>query len=325
MANDSSALRFKADKESNEASLFGDLEDTAIEIKHPEPGEAEKWSTLERLNKEKELVGLFLSAHPLDEYKLVLQFACNTTMAELESIPNPRGKDEADAKLRELANNPAEVERIRKIQGRDITCGGIVTAWREGVSKSGNPYGILTLEDYSGKHDFVLFGAAYPTWRGYGREGMYLYIQAKYQNKRFVREARTIFDVEFSIGSIKQLNEVSDTLMESLTVVLDHRQLTHSAIKQMSDAIVNRTFEDPSLLSVNKPTSSLFFEVCDPVKNYIVKLYSRPHKVRITPPLVDFLRSQPGCVCKINGKVVEEERFESQEVEEVMEDMLPDD
>ena len=320
------AQKYKADKESNEMSLFADLGDAEISIKHPEPEpDVERWSTLERLNREKELVGLFLSAHPLDEYKLVLQFACNTTMAELESLPNPKGKEEADAKLRELASNPAEVERIRKIQNREITCGGIVTAWREGTSRAGNPYGVLTLEDYSGKHDFVFFGNAYPTWRGYGKEGMYLFIQAKYQNKRFVRDARTIFDLEFTIGSIKQLNEVAENLMESLTVVLDHRQLTKSTIRQMSDAIINRSFEDSSLITATKPQTSLYFEVCDPIKNYVVRLYSRQHKVRVTPTLVDFLRSQPGIVCKINGKLVEDEKYENQESEEVMEDMLPDD
>ncbi len=246
-------------------------------------------------------------------------------MAELESLPNPKGKEEADAKLRDLANNPAELERIRKIQGRDITCGGIVTAWREGTSRAGNPYGVLTLEDYSGKHDFVLFGNAYPTWRGFGKEGMYLYIQAKYQNKRFVRDARTIFDLEFAIGQIKQLSEVAETLMESLTVVLDHRQLKHSTIQQMSDAIINRKADIGTTGASGPANTSLFFEVCDPIKSYIVRLYSRQHKVRVTPTLVDFLRSQPGVACKINGKLVEDENYEAQETEEVMEDMLPDD
>ena len=306
-------------------SLFDDLEDVEISIKHPEPeADVERWSTLERLNKEKELVGLFLSAHPLDEYKLVLKFACNTSMAELDSLPNPRGKEEAEAKLRELAGNKEEMERIRKIQSREITCGGIVTAWREGTSRAGNPYGVLTVEDYSGKHDFVLFGNAYPTWRGYGKEGMYLYIQAKYQNKRFVRDARTIFDVEFSIGSIKQLSEVADNLMESLTVVLDHRQLKHSTIQQMSDAIIHHSLEDAPAVQPHANTS-LYFEVCDPIKNYIVRLYSRQHKVRVTPTLVDFLRSQPGVVCKINGKLVEDEHYENQEAEEMVDDLLPDD
>ena len=323
--------KFKADKESNEMSLFGDLEENDVMIQHPEPPkEFEQWSTLERLNREKELVGLFLSAHPLDEYKFQLKYACNTTMAELESIPNPRTKEEQDAKWKELQGNPAEVERIRKIQNRDITCGGIVTAWREGTSRSGNPYGILTVEDYSGRHEFALFGNAYPQWRGFGKEGMYLYIQAKYQPKRFLRgEPRTIFDVEFTIGTIQQLSQVADSLLDSLTVKLDCHRLTHAGIEQMADAIIKRSLEDTRIRNVEAKTS-LYFELCDPLKNYVVKLYSRQHKAHITTSLIDFLRAQDGAQVRINNRLVEDlvaVQEETAEDEEMLDaaDMLPDD
>ena len=321
--------KFKADKESNEMSLFGDLEENDVMIQHPEPPkEFEQWSTLERLNREKELVGLFLSAHPLDEYKFQLKYACNTTMAELESIPNPRTKEEQDAKWKELQGNPAEVERIRKIQNRDITCGGIVTAWREGTSRSGNPYGILTVEDYSGRHEFALFGTAYPQWRGFGKEGMYLYIQAKYQPKRFLRgEPRTIFDVEFTIGTIQQLSQVADSLLDNLTVVLDCHSLTHAGIEQMADAIIKRSLEETRIRNVEAKTT-LFFELCDPLKNYVVKLYSRNHKAHITTGLVDFLRAQDGATVRINDRLVEDVVAVTDESEDTMtemEDLLPDD
>ena len=314
--------KFKADKESNEASLFGDMDDMEVAIAHPLPPEADRWSTLERLNKEKELVGLFLSAHPLDEYKLVLKYACNTTMADLESIPNPKSRDEQEAKLRELAENPKELERISQLQAREITCGGIVTGWREGTSKAGNPYGVLTLEDYSGKHDFVFFGAAYPQWRGFGREGMYLYIQAKYQPKRFVREVRSIFDVEFNIGSIRQLNEVAPTLLEDLTVVLDGGKLSMAGIRMMVDSILQKDTEEASVPA----TSNLYFEVTEPSQNLSVRLYSRHHRVGISTALVDFLRNQDGVECKINGLLVEDPQ--AAEVEEEAfdaADLMPDD
>ncbi len=312
--------KFKADKESNEMSLFGDMEDCEIQIQHPEPPkEVETWSTLERLNKEKELVGLFLSAHPLDEYKFQLLYACNTTMAELESVPNPRGKDEQETILRDLETKPDELERISKLQSREITCGGIVTGWREGTSKAGNPYGILTLEDYSGKHDFVLFGAAYPQWRGFGKEGMYLFIQAKYQPKRFVREVRSIFDVEFSIGTIKQLNQVSDNLLTDLTVMLNCHQLSKAGIHQMADAIIRRVLEDESHRQTEAKTS-LYFELCDPIKNYVVKLYSRTCRVHITTGLIEFLRSLDGVMCRINNRLVEDQNTQAEEEEAVIDE-----
>lgn len=298
-------------------------------IQHPEPPkEFEQWSTLERLNREKELVGLFLSSHPLDEYKFQLKYACNTTMAELESIPNLRSKEEQEAKWRELQNTPDEVERIRKIQARDITCGGIVTAWREGTSRSGNPYGILTIEDYSGRHEFALFGNAYPQWRGFGKEGMYLYIQAKYQPKRFVREVRSIFDVEFTIGTIQQLSQVADSLLDDLTVVLDCHRLTHAGIEQMADAIVRRTFEDVRMKKNIEAKTSLYIELSDSIKNYVVKLYSRKYKAHITTDLIEFLRALDGAKVRINNRPVEDVVAVAEEADDVMPDeadLLPDD
>ena len=327
--------KFKADKESNELSLFGDLEDAMVAIQHPEPPkDYDQWSTLERLNKEKELVGLYLSAHPLDEYKFQLLYACNTTMADLESIPNPRTKEEQDAKLQELRENRPELERIQKLQGREITCGGIVSGWREGTSKAGNPYGILTVEDYSGRHDFALFGQAYPQWRGFGKEGMYLYIQAKYQPKRFLRgEARTPFDLEFNIGSIRQLDQVADSLLESLTVVMDCHRLTHAGIEQMADAIIHRALEEERRAALApgdrlpEAHTALYFEVCDPNQGYVVKLYSRKFKVHITTPLIDLLRSMDGVAVKVNGRLIEDTVPANEEVEQEMDasELLPDD
>lgn len=312
-------------------SLFDDLLDNEIQIAHPEPSkEVETWSALDRLNKEKDLVGLFLSAHPLDEYKYQLLYACNTTMADLESIPNPRSKDEQEAKWRELSDNHEELERIRKIQSRDITCGGLVTGWREGTSKSGNPYGILTVEDYSGKHEFAFFGAAYPQWRGFGKEGMYLYIQAKYQPKRFVREVRTVFDVELSIGSIRQLDHDADNLLESLTVVLDSSKLDMSTIQQLVDTIACRSLEDKNNQQEGEQMEShtaLYFEIEDPETNYSVRLYSRKVRARITRPLIDFLMSMDGVSCKINEHPVEDQTSTQEDVQEEMqeEEMLQDD
>lgn len=311
-------------------SLFGDLEDNEIEIQHPLPAaEFDRWSTLERLSKEKDLVGLYLSAHPLDEYKYELLYGCNTTLAELESIPNPRGREEKAAKLEELSKNPQEMERIQKFMGREISCGGLVTAWREGNSKkNGEPYGILTLEDYSGKHDFLFFGAAFPQWRGFGKEGMYLFIQAKYQPSRFLygRPPHNIFDYDFTIGSIKQLNEVSENLLESLVVMLDCHKLSGANILQMADVIIHRSLDEGDKQNEKTPKTSLYFELFDPNRGYAVKLYSRKFRVRITHNLIEFLRSLDGVQLRINNRLVED--MQQQETdEEIMEEeeMLPDD
>ena len=113
--------KYQLDKNSAANSLFGGAD--SVEISRPEVPAYEPWSDLERLNKEKEFVGIYMSAHPLDEFKLALDFGCNT---KLEEFLNPDS-----------------------LKGREIVMGGIVTNFFEGITKTGNPYGRLKLEDYT--------------------------------------------------------------------------------------------------------------------------------------------------------------------------------
>ena len=299
--------KFRAEKQSNEASLFDDLGDAEIDIAHPPVPDAEPVSNLERLNNEKEYVGLYLSGHPLDEYKFQLLYACNTTMAELSSIPNPRREDIARV-LNETS--PQEQERIMRLMGREIVCGGLVTNWREGMSKAGNPYGVITLEDYSGKHEIALFGQNFPQWSGYGKVGMYLLIHAKYQPKRFARNPQNFLDYEFTIGKIDQLSDVADSLIEDFTVTIDHRHLTEQIVRMLCDEILNQ----PAGEDRRSPSTSLRFEVEDAISHYHVPLFCRNRKVRITSELVDYVRSLDGVQVKINNRpVVDESASEDSE------------
>ncbi|MCR5394508.1 MAG: DNA polymerase III subunit alpha [Bacteroidales bacterium] len=306
--------KYRAEKQSNETSLFGALSDVDVTIQHPTIPEGIPMSTLERLNLEKEHVGLYLSAHPLDDYKLQLKYACNTRMNELESIPRARGREEMQQKLAELEQRPEEMERIRQIQSREIICGGLVTGWREGVSQKGNTYGILTVEDYSGKHEFPLFGESYPAFRGYGKEGMFILIHAKYVPGKYLRTPpRTIFDLNFEILKIEQLDLVADKLIEDFTVRVDSLKITDQIVHMLQSELLAK----PDNSIAQKPASTLlYFEVCDAIKNYNVRLFCREHKVRVSNELVEYVRSLDGVECSINGHLVVDERTTAEEEED---------
>ena len=123
---------YQTEKQQAQNSLFGGFDDLEIQTP-PLPKTDERWSDIERLNKERELVGIYLSAHPLDEYKIVLDNLCNTRCDELADV--------------------------NKLEGReDVTIGGIVTNVRTGFTKTGKPYGIVTLEDFAGSGELGLFG-----------------------------------------------------------------------------------------------------------------------------------------------------------------------
>ena len=313
--------RFRADKESNENSLFGDIGDDAIEIAHPKIPDCEPMSNLERLKIEEEYVGLFLSGHPLDEDKYQLLYACNTTMAELEKMPKARNKDEQTSVLAQLS--PEQQQSLMQFQNREIVCGGLVTAFHDGVSKTGNKYGIVTIEDYSGKHEFPLFGDAYPTFSGYCHPGMYLYITAKYQQKRYVRQVSNIFDREFTILKIQLLSDVADRLLERLTVVIDLSACSKAVVGLIKKEIVDEMSDEDR----QKANTDLYFELLDKSLDVTVPLHARDVKVRVTSDIVDFLQNQEGLQCKINNRLVSAvvtDEADSDETAEMLEEMLDD-
>ena len=194
--------RYQADRAIATNSLFGG--ENLVDIATPEIPAAERWSDLERLNKERELVGIYLSAHPLDEYAIVLEHVCNTHMAELE--------DKAS------------------LAGREITMGGMVTSVRRGISKNGNPYGIAKIEDYSGSAEIPFFGNDWVNFQGYLFEGTFLYIKARCQAKQWQQDK-----LELKITSIELLPDVKEKLIEKITILIPLSVLDTALIAELSE------------------------------------------------------------------------------------------
>ena len=194
--------RYQTDKSMAVNSLFGG--ENIIEVATPDIPQAERWSDLDRLNKERELVGIYLSAHPLDEYAVILENVCNTHMAELE-------------------NREALV-------GREITMGGIVTAVRRGISKNGKPYGIAKIEDYSGSAELPFFGNDWVTWQNYLGERMFLYIKARCQANQWNKDK-----LDLRVTSIELLPDVKERLIEKITIFIPLTLLDKALIAELSD------------------------------------------------------------------------------------------
>lgn len=238
--------KYQADKISQASTLFGG--DASFAISRPEIPYAESWPDLERLDKERELVGLYLSAHPLDKYALALKYGCNTRVIELSDIAA-------------LAN-------------KDLTFGGIVTGFKEGMTRTGNPYGIIRLEDYSGTGEIALFGKDYVDYRKFGVVGMYLFFRGKSVPKKYRENEYTL-----AIGGIELLNEIGDKLIKKITI-----QLPVSKVNRLTtDTLADFLRPEPNSMT------ELYFQVYDPATNYRVNLYSRARKVTVTKALIDYL------------------------------------
>ncbi|MEG1749651.1 MAG: DNA polymerase III subunit alpha [Tannerellaceae bacterium] len=249
--------KFQLDKSSSANSLFGD--DNFVAIATPEIPYCERWGDLERLNKEKELVGIYLSAHPLDEYRTILTYVCNTGMAELSDRDS--------------------------LKGRELLLGGIVTAFREGMTKMGKPYGIVKIEDFTGNGEIALFGNDYIEYSKYCRIGMYLLINATVQPRRWKED-----ELDFKIGSIRLLQDEKDKLIEKLTISLPIHDLDEPTINELSVLIKN-----------NPGHSLLYFKVVDGEHNISLGLFSQNIRLTVTRELVDFLQLNENIDFKING------------------------
>jgi DNA polymerase-3 subunit alpha len=240
--------KYQQDKNSAMNSLFGSLN---IDISKPSIPKMEPWSNIERLNKERELVGIFLSSHPLDEHYITLNYICNVKMKDFEE---------------------AKTKRINQ----EITVGGIVTNYREGVTRNDKPYGILRLEDFSGTGEIPLFGNDFIDYGKYGRTNIYLLIKGM-----FVANQYNPSNVNFKISSVQSLNEIKNKIVQKITIFLPLYKLDEELIAELS-----------SILKNNQGSSSLFFKIEDVEKNLFVSMVAEEEKVQIDKQFVQYLEDK---------------------------------
>ena len=267
-------INHQMSKSKQQNSLF---EASMIEIPPPEIPQAERLSDLERLNKERELVGVYLSSHPLEPYSLLLDYVCNVSLKDFSS-----GLD--------------------KFVGKDIIMGGIVTMYREGITQKGAPYGIITLEDYSGTAEIPLFSKNFVEFGAYGKKDLYLLVYgkvelAKYNNKPQLR-----------LSKIMLMDEAMKNQIKEMVIVIDSQDMDSSNTNLLKSIL------EKSLSG----TTDLRFEIVDKTQGFSVELYSRSKKVTIDKALVSALDEIEGITVKINGKIAEKKQQSQEDNEEEM-------
>ena len=206
--------RFQAEKNNAQQSLFGGGGE--VDIQRPVLPACADWSQLETLTKEREMIGLYLSAHPLDDYSVVIEHMCKTQLNELDNLENFRGQELAVA--------------------------GMVVNVQNLVSKTGKPWGKFTLEDYNGTREFVLFGKDYENFRKFLFPDYFLFVRAKVQPRPYNDK-----ELELKIVSMMQLSEVRDTIKE-MHLRLPVEEITPELVRGLSERVT--ASEGPTLLRV---------------------------------------------------------------------------
>lgn len=241
--------RFQAEKSNAQQSLFGG--GGAVDIQRPTVPSCLDWNQLETLNKEREMMGLYLSAHPLDEYKIIIDNMCKTQLSELEDL--------------------------EALRGQEVAVAGLVVDVQNLMTKTGKNFGRFKLEDYNSTHEFVLFGKDYENFRKYLFKDYYLMVRGKIQPRPYQKEG-TPEQLEFKIVGMMQLEEVRDTMIKELHLQLPIAELTERLIADLTTA-----------LKRSKGSTLVRMRLYDPEMGVQLRLFSKSHRVELTTELVDFL------------------------------------
>ena len=198
---------FQAEQAEARNSLFGGLD--AVAIATPPVPQAEAWSTIERLNKERDLVGIYISGHPLDDYRIVLDKLCNTHCVELG-------------------------DKMELLKKGKVTFGGMVTAVRTGFTKKGSAYGVVSIEDYYGAGELALFGEDWGNHNSKFIIGSSVYVEArlsqKYPGSTFV---------DFGIASVQYMQDVKERNLRSLTISVDPTAISDDTVQNLATIIAD--------------------------------------------------------------------------------------
>jgi DNA polymerase-3 subunit alpha len=238
--------KMQTDKQMTQNSLFDG--NNAVAINRPEIPQIEEWNILEKLNREKDLIGMYLSAHPLDPFRLEIEYLTNMKLSEFENINH--------------------------LEGKEFAVAGLVTIARDAISKTGKPWGALTLEDFSGSYEFRFFGKDHETFRNYIREGLPLFIKGSVQ-----RNYRNELDPK--IKTITYLSNVRDEMLKSVSLTLPL-----SAINDDLMVLLNEQIDK------HKGKTLLKFKIIDKEGNQAITMFSRNTKISLDNEIVDFLREQ---------------------------------
>ena len=182
--------RYQASVQEMQNSLFGAI--GGVEVATPAIPKAEPWSQLELLNRERELVGMYLSAHPLDPYYMEVTYGCNTPLAEV--------KNQADQLDKEL------------------TLGGLVVDFQTRMNRKGGQYGIMKIEDYSGSYEFMLFGNKFIDYQKFGIPGCAIVVRGAFE-KGYSENVR------FNVRSIDLLENLKGKMVRNLVISLNDDDL----------------------------------------------------------------------------------------------------
>lgn len=253
--------KIQQERATAQQSLFGgEVSNTMIQ--KPILPNVPEWPKLMLLEKEKFLIGIYLSAHPLDDYKFELEHFTTEGIVLAKLLSE------------DLVNE----------KGREITVGGMVIDSREAMTKTGKPFSVMTLADYSGSHQFYFFGQDFVKFANYCKTGLFLLVHGKVVS-RFGNSDQ----LEFKLDQIELLSDVRNAKVKNITLEMPLQNVTEDFVNNLNEEVSN-----------NKGDAVVRFNIWDAENKIMINLFSRNTRVELTNSLLDFLQNQEELVLKIN-------------------------
>jgi len=254
---------------SSQSSLFGGS--VASYIPEPPMPEAEEWPLIEKLKYEKDVIGIYLTGQPLDNYKLELQRYCNATVSDLKNMQKARsgeGGDDVKAAFNELRKKG------------ELSIGGLVANVQHKMTKTGKPFGTFVLEDYNDSYEFALFGEDYVKFRNLLVDGYFLHIKGNIEEKFRQKD-----NWDLRIATMSLLTEMRDKLTKSVTVCIDLNSLNDGLMSNLEQIVEENNQKYPV------KNCTLRFMVRDMEESLLIELPSKTFKVNPSDDLMAEIQS----------------------------------
>ena len=250
------AIKYGAKHQENEnsaqVSLFGDASD--VQIAEPLVPPCEEWGTMEKLAREKEVVGIYISGHPLDDFRVEMNTFCNATLAFFKNL--------------------------EPYVNRELCFGGVVTDVQHRVSKQGKGWALFTLEDYTDSFEFRIFGEEYLRFRHFFVKNSFVFVKVRVNEGWTNKDTGKKSDPRIQFNSFQLLHDVMETYAKKLSIQLDIKDLQEKRINILND-----------LFKMHEGNHALNFVIYDNDEKLKLNMSSRKQKLKISQELLDELAS----------------------------------
>jgi DNA polymerase-3 subunit alpha len=250
--------KIQIEKQTSQQSLFE--KENTLQVTKPRITTEEDWPKLAMLDKEKELIGIYLSAHPLDTYKLEIEHFCTHSLSDLDNLAI--------------------------LDGQEVMITGLVKSHKQAYTKNNKPYGTFIIEDFTESFRLVLFNKDYISFQNFFTPGYALLIRALVQPRPYNNGT---FDYELKIREVKMLADVREDMISSLILTMP--------LTSLSDELID---EIEKYSDQEKGSARLKFMVHDHEDNIYIEMFSRTKRVQISDQLISYLEALPELEFKLN-------------------------